>query len=102
MFFFVLKTVFKVRFIQTRFEEHAAKLSTELPLEGKPKSVMEIAASILPRDDSSLQWSEPGGGITEDPAATLEQLYTRLVGKYEQRARVPSRTDDEVWRARGV
>lgn len=88
-----------MRFIQARFEEHAAKLNSELALEGKPKSVMEIAASILPRDDSSLQWSDPGGGITEDPAATLEQLYTRLVEKYEQRAQVPSRTDDDVWRA---
>lgn len=88
-----------MRFIQARFEEHAAKLNSELALEGKPKSVMEIAASILPRDDSSLQWSDPGGGITEDPAATLEQLYTRLVEKYELRAQVPSRTDDDVWRA---
>ena len=72
-----------MRYIQARFEEHAAKLNSELALE-KPKSVMEIAASILPRDDSSLQWSEPNGGFTEDPAATLEQLYTRLVEKYEQ------------------
>ena len=88
-----------MRYIQARFEEHAAKLNTELALEGQPKSVMEIAVSILPRDDSSLQWSEPNGGFTEDPAATLEQLYTRLVEKYEQRAQLPSRNDDEVWRA---
>jgi Protein of unknown function (DUF3037) len=87
-----------MRYIQARFEEYAAKLNTELALE-KPKSVMEIAVSILPRDDSSLQWSEPNGGFTEDPAATLEQLYTRLVEKYEQRAQLPSRNDDEVWRA---
>lgn len=86
-----------MRYIQARFEEHAAKLSSELALE-KPKSVMEIAVSILPRDDSSLQWSEPNGGFTEDPAATLEQLYIRLVERYEQRAQLPSRNDDEVWR----
>src|SRR6185369_1165174 len=86
-----------VRFIQARFEEFGSKLSAELGLEC-PKSVMEIATGILPRDDSSLQWSEPNGGFTEDPGATLEQLYVRLVEKYEQRAQVPSRTDDEVWR----
>jgi hypothetical protein len=86
-----------VRFIQARFEECGSKISSELNLE-RPKSVMEIATGILPRDDSSLQWSEPNGGITEDPAATLEQLYVRLVEKYEQRAQVPSRNDDEVWR----
>jgi len=87
-----------MRYIQARFEEYAVKLNNELPLEGRPKSIMEIAVSILPRDDSSLQWSEPNGGISDDPAATLEQLYTRLVEKYEQRALVPSRTDDDVWR----
>jgi hypothetical protein len=86
-----------VRFIQARFEEYGSKLSAELGLEC-PKSIMEIATGILPRDDSSLQWSEPNGGFTEDPGATLEQLYVRLVEKYEQRAQVPSRTDDEVWR----
>ncbi|MEI6785368.1 MAG: DUF3037 domain-containing protein [Verrucomicrobiota bacterium] len=86
-----------VRFIQARFEEYGSKISNELGLE-HPKSIMEIATGILPRDDSSLQWAEPNGGITEDPAATLEQLYVRLVEKYEQRAQVPSRTDDDVWR----
>ncbi len=87
-----------MRFIQSRFEEFGLKLTTELPLEERPRSVMDIAAGILPPDDSSLQWSEPGGGITEDPAATLEQLYTRLVEKYEQRPQLPSRDDDDVWR----
>src|SRR5260221_634055 len=87
-----------VRFIQARFEEHAAKFSAELPLAGQPKTIMEIAHGILPADDSSLQWSEPNGGITENPTATLEQLYTRLVEKYEQRTQLPSRLDDDVWK----
>jgi DUF3037 family protein len=87
-----------MRFIQARFEEYTLKLNGELALHGQPKSIMEIAANILPPDDSSLQWSEPGGGFTENPGVTLEQLYARLVEKYEQRAQVPSRTDDEVWR----
>jgi hypothetical protein len=87
-----------VRYIQSRFEEFALKLNRELPLDGRPKTIMEIATGILPPDDSSLQWSEPNGGITEDPAATLDQLYVRLVEKYEERAQVPSRTDDDVWK----
>ena len=57
-----------MHFVQSRFEELGAKLAEELPLDGKPKSIMEIAGSVLPPDDSSLQWAEPGGGITEDPA----------------------------------
>lgn len=87
-----------MRYIQARFEERSSKLQDELPLEGRPKSIMEIALSVLPKDDSSLQWSEPNGGITEDPGATLDQLYTRLVERYEQRVQQPSRNDDEVWR----
>lgn len=87
-----------MRFIQARFEEFGLKLTGELPLDGKPKSVMDIAASILPPDDSSLQWSEPGGGITEDPAATLEQLYDRLVQRYDQKTPVVSRSEVDVWR----
>ena len=79
-----------MRYIQARFEERGVKLSTELPFE-RPKSIIEIATGILPKDDSSLQWSEPGGGFTENPAATLEELYSRLVEKYEQRAQLPSR-----------
>ena len=91
-----LRTV--LRYIQARFEEHAARFNSELPLAEQPKSIMEIAYSVLPRDDSSLQWSEPNGGLTEDPAATLEQLYARLVERYEQRAQLPSRQDDDVWK----
>jgi hypothetical protein len=87
-----------MRFIQARFEEYRVKLNSELPLDGRPKSIMEIAASILPPDDSALQWSEPGGGISEDPAATLEQLFTRFVEKYEQKPPTISRSEADVWR----
>jgi len=86
------------RFIQARFEEQAEKLRGELPLEGRPKSVMEIAQAILPPDDSSLQWSDPGGGICEDPSKTLEALYVRMVQRYEERQQLPSREDEEIWK----
>jgi hypothetical protein len=44
----------QVRFIQARFEEYGSKISSELGLE-RPKSIMEVATGVLPRDDSSLQ-----------------------------------------------
>src|SRR2546428_975069 len=84
-----------LRYIQARFEEYSTKLHGELPLDGRPKSVMDIAMSILPKDDSSLQWSEANGGITDDPAATFEQLFTRMVGEYEQRTQPPPPTDHD-------
>jgi len=87
-----------MRFIEGRFGEFAERVRGELPLEGLPKSVTEIAQAILPADDSSLQWSEPGGGITADPAQTLEQLYVRMVERYEKRSADDRRNDDEIWR----
>ena len=40
-----------MRYIQSRFEERAERLPRELPFESAPRTVMEIARSILPSDD---------------------------------------------------
>lgn len=88
-----------MRFIQARFEEQSDKLrQSVLSFVDTPQRVMEIARSILPPDDSSLQWSEAGGGITDDPSTALEGLYDRMVQRYEEKGKLPSRDDEEVWR----
>jgi hypothetical protein len=87
-----------MRFIQSRFEEMGTNLREELPLEQVPKSVIPLAHSVLPADDSSLQWSEPGGGITEDPSATLENIFSRMVTRYDEAPQYERRSDDDVWR----
>ncbi|MCX7016373.1 MAG: DUF3037 domain-containing protein [Candidatus Sumerlaeota bacterium] len=86
-----------MRYVQSRFEEMAAQLRGEM-LKPEFATVMGYAERVLPRDDSSLQWAPPGGGLTEDPAATLEQLYSRLVERYEERPKSPSRLDEDIWR----
>lgn len=53
-----------MRYIQSRFEERGARLSSELPFT-PASSVIEIAQSVLPKDDSSLQWSPAGSGRAE-------------------------------------
>lgn len=88
-----------MRFIQSRFEEQAENLQQGvLSFVKEPKSVIEFARNILPPDDSSLQWSEPGGGMTDNPSKTLELLYERMVQRYEYKAKLPSREDDEIWK----
>lgn len=87
-----------MRYIEARFEELGDKLRSELPLVGVPSDIMEIAKGILPPDDSSLQWSEAGGGQTENPAKSLEELFVRLVERYEDRQKRPCREDGDVWR----
>ena len=56
-----------------------------------------LARSVLPADDSSLQWSPVGSGLTADPAAELDRLFSRLVGSYDERHE-RRRSDADVWR----
>ena len=87
----------QMRFIQSRLEEIGQSL-LELELEPHPKSIMEFVHRVLPTDDSSLQWSAPGSGLTEDPSATLESLFNRLVMAYDEKAERATRSDGDVWR----
>jgi len=87
-----------MRFIQSRFEEIGDRLKSELPFEGQPTSVLDLAHKILPPDDSSLQWSPLGSGLTEDPSRTLEALFDRFVTRYDERPQIETRTDEDVWR----
>jgi Protein of unknown function (DUF3037) len=57
-----------------------------------------IARSVLPADDSSLQWSSVGGGLTASPSTTLDHLFDRLVARYDGKSERVKRTDDDVWR----
>ena len=86
-----------MRYIQSQFEERGQRLSSELPLT-PASSVVEIAQSVLPKDDSSLQWAPAGSGLTDDPAQALEKLFNRMVIRYEERPPLSSRSDDDVWR----
>jgi hypothetical protein len=65
------------------------------PLEG---DAVTMARSVLPADDSSLQWSSIGGGLTSDPAATMEHLFDRLVARYDGKSERVKITDEDVWR----
>ena len=67
-----------------------------LMLQPSPQDIGEILMSVLPQDDSSLQFSEILGGVTNDPETTLEQLFERYIGQYE-RQRHRGRSDAEVW-----
>ena len=55
------------------------------------------ALQVLPEDDSALQWSPVGSGLTANPAKTFESLYQRYVAQYDRKSE-RRRTDDDVWR----
>jgi hypothetical protein len=85
-----------MRHISAGIEELAERLRTELPFEKLPADIRGWVDQVLPPDDSSLQFSPARGGITEDPQATLEELYERFVERYSRRIQPPSRSDEEV------
>jgi Protein of unknown function (DUF3037) len=57
----------------------------------------DIARKALPADDSSLQWSPVGTGLTDDPNRTFERLFERFVTRYDTHS-VHRVTDEDVWR----
>ncbi len=86
-----------MRHITSGIEEFGEQVRTEFAFQ-KSLNIRGWTDKVLPADDSSLQFSPPKGGLTDDPQATLEKLYERYVGHYAQRARPPSRSDEEVER----
>jgi hypothetical protein len=86
-----------MRYIQAKLEEQGTRVGSELPLT-EHSNVLEFAHAILPRDDSSLQWSPAGSGRTDNPSQTLEHLYERLVMRYEERQPAAVRSDEDIWR----
>lgn len=85
------------KYIAGRFEELAEELRNPLgaPL---PPGIVQLVRQVLPADDSSLQWSEAGGGLSENLDETLRSLYGRLVTRYVREGEALSRTDDEIAR----
>jgi hypothetical protein len=62
------------------------------------KTVMELALNVIGRDDSVLQWSPMGSGLTSDPEATLDHLYERMVASNDEISPAAHRQDSDVWR----
>jgi Protein of unknown function (DUF3037) len=77
--------------------EHLAKSQRSAGLFQSSPDAMAFARKALAIDDSSFQWSPPGSGVTRDPAATLDQLYSRFVTRHERHA-VHRRDDADVWK----
>jgi hypothetical protein len=56
-----------------------------------------VARKALPTDDSSLQWSPIGTGLTDNVDATFARLYERMIAQYDEHFE-RRKSDDDVWR----
>ncbi len=83
--------------IQDSIRSAGSKYSSSLPFEPN-QNIEQILAKVLPRDDSSIQFSKAGVGLSSDLDQTLQDLYKRYVEKYLDAGELPGRSDDEVWR----
>jgi len=78
------------RFVEEKLEELGASLvEAVLPFDNQNTHIP---------DDSALQFSQPGVGMTTDPHKTLSDLYDRYVERYTERGDRQRRTEEEVWR----
>lgn len=87
-----------MRHIQAQFDRIGTKLQEQLPLSGVD-SVLDLAELVLPNDDSSLQWSPMGSGRSADLAATLDELFERMVMRYKDHMASERRIEEDVWRS---
>jgi hypothetical protein len=87
-----------LRHVEAGIEDISSQLGDQLPFNNlTTKIATDWIATVLPRDDSSLQFSPAAGGLTENPQAALEELYKRYVEQYSQKALRSSRSDEEIW-----
>lgn len=87
-----------MRHVESRINKLADKWNKELLFEDLPLDAQLAACMVLPKDDSSLQFSESCGGLTSDPDKTLEDLYYRYVIRNQPQHGTPSRDKEEVWK----
>ena len=72
-----------------------AMQANKMPLIDARTDARDHALKVLPDDDSALQWSPTGTGLTADPTRTFERLYERYVARYDSTP-VKHQSDEDV------
>ncbi len=85
-------------FLETQIDDARRKLEGEFQFSRKPRDILDILHRIVPKDDSSLQFSQPGAGLTADPDKILRELFERYVERYSEKKEYAARDDNEVWK----
>lgn len=89
-------------YLRHAFERKAKAVNEFLDERGKPQQqdIAGIVRTILPEDDSSLQWSERRGGVTQSDFLDdlVDSLYERYIGRYEVSNVSNSLKEEDIWR----
>jgi hypothetical protein len=84
------------RYIQEKIGEIGVRLPSALPFEPR-LAIEQLLARVLPPDDSSVQFSHAGVGLTHDLEKTVAELFDRYVNRYASPAESGSRDDEDIW-----
>jgi hypothetical protein len=87
----------RIQKLQSKFDGLQRQSIGQLPLDSGRK-LMQIVHEVLPADDSALQWSPVGSGLSKDLHATVVSLHKRFVTKYDLEHQAVRRNDDDVWK----
>lgn len=95
-------TIVKTSFVSAMrsIDRAIGRLAKQMTKEGRlfmDGDASTFARKAVPADESALQWSAPGAGLTDNPAATADKLFERFVAKYDVKQTL-RRSDDEIWR----
>jgi hypothetical protein len=85
-----------LKFLQKEFNRLSEQFSTELYFQ-KYRSIEEVTKTILPKDDSSLFFTEPKKGLDVELDMALEMLFERVVTRYIHEEDKEHLGDKEVW-----
>lgn len=69
------------RYVQEKIGEIGVSLPSALPFEPR-LAIEQLLAKVLPPDDSSVQFSHAGVGLTHDLDKTVAELFERYVNRY--------------------
>jgi len=84
------------RYIQDQVCAAGQSHKSALPFEQSVR-IEQVLAKILPPDDSAIQFSKAGVGLSVDLDRTLSELYKRHVEQYASTVE-SRRTDEDVWK----
>jgi hypothetical protein len=85
------------RHVQEQVDAIGQSLATELPFD-PGAAIEQLLARVLPPDDSSIQFSQAGVGLSRDLDKTTAELFERYVERYAATNESSRRDDEDIWR----
>lgn len=87
-----------IRHLETGVQRISEDLASFLLTHKIGDDLNEITQTLLPKDDSALQLSETYYGLDIDPERALQDLFDRIVERYNPDEKAQPHTDGYAWK----